>query len=41
MLGRPGQPAASAPACVYFASQDGSYSTSSLLEGTGGLPKTT
>lgn len=40
MLGRPGQPEELAPAYVYFASQDGSYSTGSLLEVTGGMPKT-
>ncbi len=39
MLGRPGQPEELAPAYVYFASQDGSYSTGSLLEVTGGMPK--
>ena len=40
MLGRPGQPEELAPAYVYFASQDGSFSTGSLLEVTGGMPKT-
>jgi NAD(P)-dependent dehydrogenase (short-subunit alcohol dehydrogenase family) len=40
MLGRPGQPEELAPSYVYFASQDGSYSTGSLLEVTGGMPKT-
>jgi NAD(P)-dependent dehydrogenase (short-subunit alcohol dehydrogenase family) len=40
MLGRPGQPEELAPAYVYFASKDGSYSTGSLLEVTGGMPKT-
>jgi NAD(P)-dependent dehydrogenase (short-subunit alcohol dehydrogenase family) len=39
MLSRPGQPEELAPAYVYFASQDGSYSTGSLLEVTGGMPK--
>ena len=39
MLGRPGQPEELAPSYVYFASQDGSYSTGSLLEVTGGMPK--
>lgn len=39
MLGRPGQPEELAPAYVYFASTDGSYSTGSLLEVTGGMPK--
>lgn len=39
MLGRPGQPEELAPAYVYFASQDGAYSTGSLLEVTGGMPK--
>ena len=39
MLGRPGQPEELAPSYVYFASQDGSYSTGSLPEVTGGMPK--
>ncbi|MBG8556426.1 SDR family oxidoreductase [Hymenobacter guriensis] len=39
MLGRPGQPEELAPAYVFFASQDGSYATGSLLEVTGGMPK--
>jgi NAD(P)-dependent dehydrogenase (short-subunit alcohol dehydrogenase family) len=39
MLGRPGQPEELAPAYVYFASQDSSYATGSLLEVTGGMPK--
>jgi NAD(P)-dependent dehydrogenase (short-subunit alcohol dehydrogenase family) len=39
MLARPGQPEELAPAYVYFASQDGSYATGSLLEVTGGMPK--
>jgi NAD(P)-dependent dehydrogenase (short-subunit alcohol dehydrogenase family) len=39
MLARPGQPEELAPTYVYFASQDGSYATGSLLEVTGGMPK--
>jgi NAD(P)-dependent dehydrogenase (short-subunit alcohol dehydrogenase family) len=35
-LGRPGQPEELAPAFVFFASSDGSFTTGSLLEVTGG-----
>ena len=38
MMGRLGQPEEVAPAYVFFASQDGSYTTGSLLEVSGGLP---
>jgi len=38
MLDRLGQPEEVAPAYVYFASQDSSYTTGSLLEVSGGLP---
>jgi NAD(P)-dependent dehydrogenase (short-subunit alcohol dehydrogenase family) len=35
-LGRPGQPEELAPAFVFFGSSDGSFTTGSLLEVTGG-----
>jgi NAD(P)-dependent dehydrogenase (short-subunit alcohol dehydrogenase family) len=37
-LGRPGQPAEVAPAYVYFASQESSYTTGEVLGVTGGKP---
>jgi NAD(P)-dependent dehydrogenase (short-subunit alcohol dehydrogenase family) len=37
-LGRPGQPAEVAPAFVYFASQESSYTTGEVLGVTGGKP---
>jgi NAD(P)-dependent dehydrogenase (short-subunit alcohol dehydrogenase family) len=37
-LGRPGQPAELAPAYVYFASQESSYTTGEVLGVTGGKP---